>query len=108
MSKTDAEKLIRKKPSSILLLLKNTTQKWHLSKIARQTNTTFVYVSSLITEFQKDGLVETTKEGRRRVVLLTSKGMAIANTLETLFEKLTPPPTQPIQQQKEPTEAKSA
>jgi hypothetical protein len=43
----------RPKPCRILTLLRDTESSWHLSKIAKSSETTYVYVTKLISGLQR-------------------------------------------------------
>ena len=74
----------RPKPCSILVTLRDQESKWHLSKIAKVTNTTYVYVTRLASRLEDQGIVVIEPQGKKRVVKLTEKGMHIANAIEEL------------------------
>ncbi len=94
----DSSPILRKKPSTILVLLKDANQKWHLSKLAKQSKSTYVYVTGLMKKFQKEGIVLIKQEGRNKVVTLTEKGAAISSAIESLLAKLSPPSSQQPEQ----------
>lgn len=75
---------LRPKPCSVLTVLKDSSRKWHLSRIAKSTNTTYVYVTHLITVLAGKGIVTVQSEGKLRVVSLTDKGKEYANKIEEL------------------------
>jgi len=78
----------RPKPCRIMIALRDTDSSWHLSKLARTSNTTYVYVTKLVAIFHKNGLVIIEPKGKKRIVRLTDKGMAVANTIHELMNKL--------------------
>jgi len=78
----------RPKPCKIMTLLRDTESQWHLSKIAKNSDTTYVYVTKLISKLQKGGLVSVESKGKKRVVKLTEKGVAAANSISELMNKL--------------------
>ena len=78
----------RPKPCRILTLLRETETSWHLSKIAKNTDTTYVYVTKLMSTLQKEGLVDIEVKGKKRVVKLTEKGLSTANLVHELMNKL--------------------
>jgi predicted transcriptional regulator len=67
-----------------MLALRETENIWHLSKLAKNTDTTYVYVTKLMTTLQKDGLVSIEPRGKKRIVKLTEKGTKIANIINEL------------------------
>jgi predicted transcriptional regulator len=79
---------LREKPVRILTTLKNTETSWHLSKIARATETTYVYVTKFVSDLSRKGLVIIEPKGKMRIVKLTEKGAKIANMLEELKQLL--------------------
>ncbi len=79
---------LREKPAKVFTVLKDTTSQWHLSKIAVTTGTTYVYVSKLISSLERAGLVATEQKGKKRIAKLTERGLAIANLIEELKQKL--------------------
>ncbi|MDD5337026.1 MAG: hypothetical protein PHS02_00920 [Candidatus ainarchaeum sp.] len=79
---------MREKQVAALLVLKDHSSAWHLSKIARQSGTTYVYVTKLMYILEKKGLVSMETKGKKRVVTLTEKGLKLANLLEEAKSQL--------------------
>ena len=71
----------RPKPCRIMLALRDNESSWHLSKIAKTTDTTYVYVTGLMTQLQKSGWVTIEPRGKKRIVKLTDKGLKLANII---------------------------
>lgn len=78
----------RPKPCRIMLTLRDSESSWHLSKLAKSTDTTYVYVTKLMTTLQKNGVVLIEAKGKKRVVRLTEKGMKISNAIDELKNQL--------------------
>jgi predicted transcriptional regulator len=78
----------RPKPCRIMMLLRDTEGAWHLSKLAKSSDTSYVYVTHLISELEKGGLVSIESKGKKRIVKLTEKGLAVANIIHELMAKL--------------------
>jgi predicted transcriptional regulator len=74
----------RPKPCRILTLLRDGETNWHLSKLAKGSDTTYVYVTKLVSNLQKEGIVAVEPKGKKRLVKLTEKGMRIAKAIEDL------------------------
>jgi predicted transcriptional regulator len=72
----------------ILITLKDSSNEWHLSKIATATGTTYVYVTKLLSNLERRGLVSIEQKGKKRIVKLTEKGLMIANLMDELKQKL--------------------
>ena len=76
--------LVRDKPVRILIALKEPETTWYLSKLAKATGTTYVFVTNFISKMEKEGIVSLETKGKKRFAKLTEKGMQIA----TLFEEI--------------------
>lgn len=79
---------LREKPAKVLMTLKDSNTQWHLSKIARASGTTYVYVTGLASELARRGLITIENKGKLRVAKLTQKGAEVAGILEELRKKL--------------------
>jgi len=78
----------RPKPCRILSLLRDGETNWHLSKIAKESDTTYVYVTKLMSMLLKEGFVSIEARGKKRMVKLTEKGMKAAKAIEELKNAL--------------------
>lgn len=67
-----------------MLLLREPESSWHLSKLAKNSDSTYVYVSQLIPELAEKGLVTIESKGKKKMVKLTDKGMIVAKVIEEL------------------------
>ncbi|MEW6528563.1 MAG: hypothetical protein AB1391_01595 [Candidatus Micrarchaeota archaeon] len=79
---------LKEKSVAAFILLKDQNVNWHLSKIARQSNSTYIYITKLMNILEKKGFVilETCKN--RKIVKLTEKGLALANLLDEIKKQL--------------------
>ncbi|MDD5340427.1 MAG: hypothetical protein PHV13_04215 [Candidatus ainarchaeum sp.] len=77
----------RPKPCKIMTTLRDTEASWHLSKLAKVSDTSYVYVTRLVSRMQKEGLVTIEAKGKKRLVKLTEKGMKVANAITELMNK---------------------
>ncbi|MEW6749214.1 MAG: hypothetical protein AB1295_05910 [Candidatus Micrarchaeota archaeon] len=75
---------VRPKPCRIMTLLRDGETSWHLSKLAKNSDTTYVYVTKLISTLAGEGLVSIEAKGKKRVVRLTEKGMKVAKAIDEL------------------------
>lgn len=73
---------LREKQVAAMILLKDQQKTWHLSKIARESGTTYVYITQLMSILATKGLVTLETMGKKRIVKLTEKGLKLANLLE--------------------------
>lgn len=73
---------LKEKQAAALILLKDQNTYWHLSKIAKHSNSTYVYITKLMNILEKKGIVSLETKGNRRMVKLTEKGLKLTNLLE--------------------------
>jgi predicted transcriptional regulator len=78
----------RPKPCRIMSILRDSETAWHLSKLAKSSDTTYVYVTKLVGKLQQNGLVMVEAKGKKRIVKLTEKGMHVAKTIEEMKNSL--------------------
>ena len=88
---TLASILLREKPCKMLILLKDGSQQWYLSKLAKESGATYVHTTKTLSKFDKAGLVAFETKGRVKSVKLTEKGVLLANVLEDIVKKTEPP-----------------
>jgi predicted transcriptional regulator len=79
--------LLKPKPCSVLLLLKDAEQSWYPSKLARVSGASYVHVINLLTNLRKFGIVASEKKGKQNIFHLTEKGAYLALTLDDLAKK---------------------
>lgn len=80
--------LIKEKQVAAFVLLKDTNSSWHLSKIARYSGSTYVYITKLMSILEKKGFVTLETKGKKRLVKLTEKGLKLANLLDEAKNQL--------------------
>ncbi|MBD3210938.1 hypothetical protein GF318_06185 [Candidatus Micrarchaeota archaeon] len=78
----------RPKPCKIMSVLKDTETAWHLSRLAKATDTTYVYVTNLVSKLEEENILTVESRGKKRVVKLTEKGTKIANAIDELRNSL--------------------
>jgi len=86
--------LLRSKPCKMLIALRDTSQRWSISKTAKESGATYVYTSAVIKKFENAGLVSSEAHGKLRQLRLTERGAAIASAIDDLVKKLSPQKTQ--------------
>ncbi len=89
---------VKDKPSRILLAMRDS--ELYLSQIAKQTDTTYVYVTGLVHLLEKKGLVKIESKGKKRVAKLTETGAEVAKLVDEIIKKekqASPPATPPKQ-----------
>ena len=80
--------IIKEKQCAILLALKDTSQQWFASKLARQSKSTYVFTSKFLVEMERLGFVKLEQKGKLRVASLTEKGVPIAISIEEISRRL--------------------
>jgi len=80
--------LLKEKPVSILLCLKDTSQSWYPSKLAKSSGASYVYVTHWLTRLEKAGWVKLEKKGRLKSVVASEAGLAAASSLDELVHKI--------------------
>ncbi len=75
------------KPVKMLILLKNEEVEWYLSKIAKESGSTYVYVKEIMDILKREQIVEIKEEGRIKKITPTEKGLELANILEEFIKK---------------------
>lgn len=79
--------LLRPKPCAILTLLKDGTQEWYPSKLAKNAGASYVYTTNLLSKFEKEGIVVFERKGKTKTVKLTEKGTSLSSSIEELIKK---------------------
>ncbi|MFH1306744.1 MAG: hypothetical protein ABIH83_03785 [Candidatus Micrarchaeota archaeon] len=80
--------ILKRKPTDIILCLKNTEKKWYPSNIAKESGTSYVYVTNWLAKLEKAGWVKFEKKGRLKMVVLSEQGADIASLLDELVKKM--------------------
>ena len=78
---------VRPKPCRIMTLLRDSESSWHLSKIAKNSETTYVYVTRLMSLLSERGLVVIEPKGKKKIVKLTDKGSKVAASISELMKQ---------------------
>lgn len=81
-------KLFREKQIMVLSAIKKENGQAHLSKIARVTETTYVFVTAFVSYCRKNGIVTIKNDGKLRIAELTPKGFELVNAIEDMKKKL--------------------
>lgn len=89
--------LLKPKPTSVLLALKDTSTAWYPSKLAQVSGASYVYVTTWLTALEIGGWVKFERKGRQKSVILTDKGMAVAQALDELMRRTEQKPPAPAQ-----------
>lgn len=82
------EVFVRPKPCKMMRLLRDNSTTWHLSKLAKNSDCTYVYLKELVQKLEQAGYLFMEYKGKKRIVRLTEKGLKVANIIEELSQKI--------------------
>ena|SRR5271154_5405475 len=91
--------ILKQKQTKILLVLKDSTQDWYISTLAKATGTTYVHTCNFLSECERLGIVQSEKHGKLKIVVLTEKGTRLADLISAINPLINP---QEQQKQQEP------
>jgi DNA-binding MarR family transcriptional regulator len=78
----------REKPIMMLVTLKNAKSEVYASSLAKGIDCTYSHVVKILQEMEKSGLVEFKRQGRLKILKLTSRGGEIADHIDQIRNKL--------------------
>lgn len=73
--------LFKSKQLKIFLALRDGSQSWYISTLAKAADTTYVHACNFIATCEGMGLMESEKHGKIKQIKLTQKGMRVADML---------------------------
>jgi predicted transcriptional regulator len=82
------EVFFRKKPSMILVALRNNTKAKYGSVLAKEVDCTYSHAVKILQEMEKNKLVSFEKIGRIKTIKLTDNGERIADHIERIRDIL--------------------
>jgi len=91
--------LLKQKQARILIALKDTSQDWYISSLARASGTTYVHTCNFIAACDSVGITTNEKHGKLKIIKLTEKGIKLADMLSSINSMVS------IQEQQKPAEA---
>ncbi len=77
--------LIKDKQARILMALKDSTQNWYISSLAKSANTTYVHACNFLLDCERLGITKSEKHGKIKTIKLTEKGGQIVDSLNTIY-----------------------
>jgi len=75
--------VLKTKSSDVFVFLKSQNYSY-LSEIAKETGTTYVYITKLVSELEKMELVSVEPQSKKKIVKLTDKGREVATYIEEI------------------------
>jgi len=79
---------LKEKPCKILIEINNPQTDNYPSEIAKKTGCTYSHTVRLVQRMEKKDLINSQKEGRRKMLELTDKGRRVAKSLSDAIEEL--------------------
>ena len=80
-----SEFLIKEMPCKALLHLYDKEESFS-QRLARDIDTTYAHTVKTVNRLEEKGLIQSRKEGRKRISEITEKGEKVAEAVENLFE----------------------
>ncbi|MBD3397774.1 DUF4364 family protein [Candidatus Micrarchaeota archaeon] len=78
--------VLKTKPANVFLFLKGSNPAY-LSEIAKETGTTYVYITHFVSKLMEKGFVSVEPKGKKKMVSLTEKGREVAAHIEEIRRK---------------------
>ena len=81
--------LFKDKHLKILLALRDTSQGWHITSLAKASNTTYVHTCNFLVACEQLGITSSEKHGKIKLIKLTEKGIKLAEMLSNAYAMMT-------------------
>ncbi len=98
--------LFKDKQIRMLLALKDSSQSWYISTLAKHAGSTYVHACNFVNACEALGLASGEKHGKLKTIKLTEKGFRLAELLDgatsILKSSASPAAAAPAEQQQEP------
>lgn len=78
---------LKQKPVKVILNLKEQEENYAL-EISRNIDTTYPHTINLLQKMEKNSLIVSNKQGRKKMFCLTSRGQGIADDLAETWETM--------------------
>lgn len=97
--------LLKQKQTRILIALRDTTQNWYITTLAKATGTTYVHTCNFLMECESLDITTSEKHGKIKMIRLTDKGIRLAELVSSINSLVSVPESK---EPKQPAEPKSA
>lgn len=77
--------LFKDKHLKILLALRDTTQSWYITTLAKASNTTYVHTCNFLGACESLGITGSEKHGKIKLIKLTERGVKLADMLANAY-----------------------
>lgn len=78
--------ILTKNQAKIFITLRKNGRPYCISKLTKEIDCTYAYISKIIRRLEKDGYLTATVEGRSKILKLTNKGEEAAYHVSKLLE----------------------
>jgi predicted transcriptional regulator len=82
------EFFLNEKPVMALVTIRRSREDIYCSRISRKIDTTYAHTVKIISRLEEEGLIDSRKEGRRKILELTERGERYAERFEDLVLEL--------------------
>lgn len=79
------ELFLKEKPVEALTSIRKTREDIYASAISRKIDTTYAHTVKIVSRLEEQDLIETDKQGRKKIITLTEKGEKFADSLIELL-----------------------
>jgi predicted transcriptional regulator len=76
--------ILKQKQTKILLALKDASQSWYISSLAKASGTTYVHACNFLVACEALGIVSSEKHGKMKMIKLTERGLKIADMITSI------------------------
>jgi len=76
--------LLKQKQTRILVILKDNSQNWYISTIAKASNTTYVHACNFLAVCESLGITQSEKHGKLKIIKLTEKGLRLVDLISSI------------------------
>ena len=81
------EFFLKEKPVMALVTIRRNREDIYCSMISKKIDTTYAHTVKTISRLEDEGLVESRKDGRKKILELTSRGEELADMFVELLEE---------------------
>lgn len=93
--------ILKQKQTKILLALKDTSQNWYISNLAKASNTTYVHACNFLVTCEALGIVSSERRGKLKLIKLTDRGNKLADLITAINASINlQEPQKPVEPQK--------
>ncbi len=86
---TDLEEMfLHRKPARILVGITRGEDRKYASVLSKEADCTYSHTVKILDQFEEKGLIEFTKEGRKKLIELTDRGEEIASRMDNLMRSI--------------------